>query len=192
MNTYDILLKSSMIPKNTPISEFNLFMAKAEDYTLNPLRNEIFLLSKFTAGKGMSFFTCIGINGARKIAHQTNEYEGSPEPLFDGVEMKDLNSSVPKTCKTVVFRKGQRYEYTVYFDEYCPVPITQMWIDKPLVMLAKVSEVMALRKAFPELNGLYIEEELDKLHDRASMMESKRDKINKSINSGIDELIKKI
>jgi phage recombination protein Bet len=194
MNQYDILLKSSSIPKGTPISEFQLFIKKCEDYGLNPLRNEIFLLDKFIQGSGRRFFTCIGINGLRKKAHDTGEYKGSPTPLFDGLELSVFpkDKKTPRSCKTTVIRNECFYEYEVFFSEYVPMPITQIWEEKPFVMIAKVSEAMALRKAFPELSGLYIEEELDKLHSKEAMLLNTRDKINKSIKGGVDDLVNRI
>lgn len=192
MNSYDILLKSNCIPSGTPISEFNLFIAKCNEYGLNPLRSEAYLLDRYTQGKGRTFFTCIGIGGLRKKAIETGEYEGSPEPLFDGVRLHLYDKKVPNVCTTTVLRGGVAFEYSVLFREYCPEPINQMWEQKPFVMISKVSEAMALRKAFPELNALYIEEELDKLHCKFSMNENHRSKINKKITSGIDSLENKL
>ena len=188
---YDILVNSSAIPKGTPIGEFNLFKVKCDDYKLSPLRNEIFLLDKFTEGKGRTFFTCVGIAGLRRKAHESGEYTGSPAPTFNGYHLDKFPFGEKlRSCRYTVFRSSREYSYECFWDEYAPVPMNKMWEDKPFVMLAKVTEAMALRKAFEQCNGLYIPEELDKLHNRDAMLENKRVKINNAINKGVDDLIK--
>ena len=52
---------------------------------------------------------------------------------------------------------------TARWSEYCPAPpANSMWLRMPHLMLGKVAEALALRKAFPrDLHGLYASEEMD-------------------------------
>jgi phage recombination protein Bet len=80
-----------------------------------------------------------------------------------------LTGSVLLMAKTRVYRKdwsqGRCAVGLAHWNEYVQLrkdgTPTKFWNEKPHVMLAKCSEAIALRKAFPEdLSGLYAEEEI--------------------------------
>lgn len=91
------------------------------------------------------------IDGSRAAASRTGFYAGSDEPIFDAETEKN-----PKWCKVTVYRmvKGEKCAYTAKcrWEEFKPSPPNDFqWNSKPYHMLAKVTEMQALRKAFPEL-----------------------------------------
>ena len=99
----------------------------------------------------------VGIDGFRAIAEATGEYDGQdpPEYAFEGDKL------VSATVK--VYRKGMAHPIsaTAFFEEYAK-PTSPMWSRMPRLMLSKVAESLALRKAFPRgLANLYEPSEMD-------------------------------
>ncbi len=117
---------------------------------------------------GYSLIT--SIDYMRKIAAQ-NGSAGINEPVYE-----DDQNGRPKTCSVTVKRivKGEVFEYTakVYLGEY-DTGSNPLWKTKPRTMLAKVAEMHAMRKAFPEeLSKAYIEEETQQtIHVDATVRE---------------------
>jgi hypothetical protein len=108
---------------------------------------------------------------------------------------------VPKFAKVGVYRKDfQQPTYAIAFwEEYCPdFPNQMMWAKMPHVMLAKVAEALALRKAFPkQMGGVYTKEEMEQADDVPGMSNvaktvSKTEPIeevrNLPVNPGDDEI----
>jgi len=104
------------------------------------------------------------IDGFRVIAERSGEYAGQDEPIFT----KENNKLI--SCKITVykFRGDVRYPASVgvaHWSEYAQTgkdnePVA-MWKKMPHIMLAKVAEALALRKAFPQdLSGLYTGDEI--------------------------------
>ncbi len=90
------------------------------------------------------------VDGSRAAAARTGNYAGSDEPEFDSEE-----SEHPNWCRVTVYRmvEKERCAFTAKcrWKEFCPTaPNDFQWKGKPYHMLSKVTEVQALRKAFPE------------------------------------------
>lgn len=105
----------------------------------------------------------VGIDGFRAIAERTGLYDGQDEPAFE----YEGKSSLPKVCRVKVYRKDWTRPVVgvAHLSEYAQKKkdgtFTQMWAEKPHIMLAKCAEALALRKAFPEdFSGLYVPEEM--------------------------------
>lgn len=90
------------------------------------------------------------IDGSRAAAANTGSYAGSDEPEFDNED-----ADQPKWCRVTVYRmlKGERCAYTAKcrWREFVPSPPNDFqWKSKPYHMLAKCTEMQALRKAFAD------------------------------------------
>lgn len=90
------------------------------------------------------------VDGSRAAAARTGYYAGSDEPEFDTEDAPQ-----PGWCRVTVYRmiKSERCAFTAKcrWREFVPSPPNDFqWKAKPYHMLAKVTEVQALRKAFPE------------------------------------------
>ena len=147
------------IAKGCSDGELALFGQVCQKTGLDPFSRQIYAISR---GGKMSIQ--ISIDGFRTIAARSGLYGGSmTEWCGDDGVWRDvwLSSKPPAAAKTTVWRKG------------CPNPFTgvarygaysqgnSMWSKMPDTMIAKVSEALALRKAFPaELSGLYSSEEM--------------------------------
>jgi hypothetical protein len=104
------------------------------------------------------------IDGFRVIAERSGDYGGQDEPEFIEEEGKLV------CCKVRVykFRGDTRYCAAVgvaYWDEYVQLDkdgkVSGLWRKMPHVMISKVAEALALRKAYPQdLSGLYTGDEM--------------------------------
>lgn len=138
--------------------EFILFVEHCKGTGLNPFKKEVWAIK---AGGRLQVMT--GINGYWQIANR--------HPQFDGAETGMINAngewvkSVPGNdflgawCR--VYRKDRKIamEGEAFLSDYKKG--TPIWTQTPRIMIKKVAESIALRKAFPqELNGTYTEEEM--------------------------------
>jgi hypothetical protein len=85
------------------------------------------------------------------------------------------------SCTMGVYRYIQgefrRHSATVAWADYVPLLGHQIssaaWKDIPVVMISKVCEVAALRKAYPALGAIYVEEEMTKFEQQGSEVRSR-------------------
>lgn len=128
------------------------------------------------------------IDGLRLIADRSGLYEGQTQPQWCGDDGKWvdvwLSKETPKACKIGVHKKN--FKEALYavalFDEYAGKyayddnkynkykkgDLTFMWAKMPALMIAKVAEALALRKAFPnEMSGIYSAEKMDQATNSA-------------------------
>jgi phage recombination protein Bet len=148
------------IAKGASDAQLAMFSQVCQKTGLDPFSRQIYCIMR-----GGSPTIQISIDGFRTIAARSNLYGGSTTEWCgdDGI-WRDvwLSGKPPAAAKTTVWRRG------------CPNPFTgvarygaysqgnSMWSKMPDTMIAKVSEALALRKAFPaELSGLYSSEEME-------------------------------
>lgn len=159
----------SVIAKDLTDQELTLFALVCDRSGLDPFARQVYAIKR--AGR-VTFQT--GIDGYRSIAGRTGQFEGSSDPEFG--PWVDKPFPHPEWCRIVVYRwqNGRQIEQpgTAWWDEYYPgekgtVPsgpaaVGYMWLTKPRVMLSKVAEAIALRKAFPYLLAdIYVREEME-------------------------------
>jgi phage recombination protein Bet len=142
-----------------PDDDFALFLHMAQRTGLDPRANQI-----YTVRRGGKWTIQTGIDGYRLIADRTGKYAGSDDAEMIG---ETPDGKYPAAARVVVYKmvEGQRCPFgaTARWSEYYPGSQSgQQWHKMPCVMLAKVAEALALRKAFPaDLSGLYTNEEMD-------------------------------
>jgi len=145
------LIRNSFAREATD-AEFSVLMKVAILRNLNPLLKQIY----FVKMKGVWTFQ-VSIDGLRALAQRTGQYGGQDEPVFAYDDKGQLLS-----CKVAVYRKDwlKPAVGVAFFKEFSSGQ--NLWVSKPHVMISKVAEAIALRKAFPEdLSGLYGEEEME-------------------------------
>jgi phage recombination protein Bet len=127
--------------------ELKLFAMVAARSGLDPFAKQVYAVKR---GGRVTFQT--GIDGYRAIAERTGQYDGQDEPEYGpecgcGREPKGH----PQFATVKVYRKdmGRPIAATAYFDEYYAGDPGPMPKKMPRVMIAKVAEALALRKAFP-------------------------------------------
>ena len=138
--------------------ELKLFFFECKRRGVHPLDR----LIHFVKRSGKATFQC-GIDFMRSQAEASGQYRGQ-----ECVEYGPIVRGYPEWAKATVRRKdpdtGDIYTVsaTAYWDEFYPGDqLGFMWKKMPRVMLGKVAESQALRKAFPiNFNGLYTFEEM--------------------------------
>lgn len=179
------------VAKDANEDEFNVFISMARSLRLDPLRKQIycFIYHKDKPDKRqMTVVTSIA--GFRTIADRTGNYrpdEDEPSLHFDEGEKSAVNplGLVKAVVRVHKFIHGAWHRVTAeaYWAEYAPIKdewaadergtrrptgkqtldVSGQWGKMPRVMLAKVAEAAALRKAFPdELANIYADEEVDR------------------------------
>ena len=160
-----LALVLSVAPNEASDSEIANFLYQAARTGLDPMARQIYLVKR-----GGSCTVQTGIDGYRLVADRTGQYIGSSDPLYDEgltqYEWLKTGREVPMTAtitisKAVAGTIGQ-FTASAAWDSYYPgKTVGYMWTKLPLLMLGKVAEALALRKAFPAaLSGIYISEEM--------------------------------
>ncbi len=166
------------VAKDCNKAEFDTFIEICRANNLNPINREIyaFVFNKDKSDK-RQLTPVVGIDGLRKIGERTGNYRPDSEPPrfeYDS-DFKDVDANPVGiiSCTVTVYKHSHGDWFpcpsTVYWDEFVPlfkgkIPHGKaLWKEKPRLMIAKVAEAQALRKAFPDNFGnLYASEEMDK------------------------------
>jgi phage recombination protein Bet len=181
----EITLIKNTIAKGASDDELRMFLGIAKRHRLDPFTHQIWLVPRWDsqADSGQKTpdgqpilgayvrTTQVGIDGFLHIAARDHKDFGSvslPEfgPMtdfaVDGVKFK-----APEWARVTVHKKGLA-EPTVaeaWFEEYHPTKMSKapFWRRMPRRMIAKCATALALRQAYPDLSGIYIPEECEKM-----------------------------
>jgi phage recombination protein Bet len=157
-------LISSTIAPGCTSDELKLFSYACQRSGLDPFSRQIYAIKR---GGKMSIQ--VGIDGLRSIAERTGELDGSATYWIgdaEGSQWSDvwLGSKPPAAAKTIVYRKGSSHPFVgvARFQDYNAGQ--GLWSKMPAAMLAKCSEALALRKAFPaDMSSLYTADEMEQV-----------------------------
>jgi phage recombination protein Bet len=140
--------------------ELRLFAYACQRTGLDPFSKQIYAIRR--SGR---MTIQAGIDGLRAIAERTGELDGShTEWCGDDGQWSDvwISSKPPAAAKTTIWRKGSSHPFTgvARFADYNAGQ--GLWSKMPAAMIAKCSEALALRKAFPaNLSGVYSTDEME-------------------------------
>jgi phage recombination protein Bet len=164
-----IELVKRTICKDASDDELALFQHVCQRTGLDPFARQIYAVfrnSKLPNGSwGRVMGIQTGIDGYRAIAERTGCYAGSDEAVFEF----EAGEGHPTKASVTVWKMvhGQRVPFSASarWSEYVQTDKsgnpTKFWAQMPYLMLSKVAEALALRKAFPnDLSGLYTREEM--------------------------------
>jgi phage recombination protein Bet len=141
--------------------EYALFLAACERSGLDPFARQIYAMRR-----GNRLVIEATIDGLRLSAERTGKYSGQLGPEWcgpDGVWRDIWTSEQFPTAARVGIKRSDFTEPLwgkALYSEY--VQETEFWRDMPTLMVAKVAEALAFRKAFPQqFSGLYTPEETE-------------------------------
>ena len=171
------LLRTSMLSE-LPEEDCQLFFQTVERTQLDPFKRQIYATSRWNKqAQRKVLSTLTSIDGFRVIAQRSGHYAGQVGPFWcgaDGKWLKDeegrpapwLAKEYPAASMVGVLRNGfQAPLYAIArWESYVQKTtqgVGQFWNQMPDLMIGKVAESLALRRAFPdELAGLYTPEEM--------------------------------
>jgi phage recombination protein Bet len=142
--------------------ELRLFAYACQRTGLDPFSKQIYAIRR--SGR---MTIQAGIDGLRAIAERTGELDGShTEWCGDDGQWADvwISAKPPTAAKTTIWRKGSSHPFTgvARFADYNAGQ--GLWSKMPAAMIAKCSEALALRKAFPaNLSGVYSTDEMEQV-----------------------------
>jgi phage recombination protein Bet len=142
--------------------ELRLFAYACQRTGLDPFSKQIYAIKR-----GGKMTIQAGIDGLRAIAERTGELDGShTEWCGDDGQWSDvwLSAKPPAAAKTTIWRKGSSHPFigVARFADYNAGQ--GLWTKMGPTMIAKCSEALALRKAFPaNLSGVYSTDEMEQV-----------------------------
>jgi len=162
-----VALITRTVAKGATIDELHLFLYTANKVKLDPLAKQIHF-TKYNTKDGPQMAVITGIDGYRAIAERSGTYAGSDDPVYDGGKLyepgKEPNnpSNATATVYRMISKRIVAFTATARWKEYFPGEKKGfMWKKMPYLMLGKVAEALALRKAFPnDLSGLHTADEM--------------------------------
>ncbi len=150
---------------------------------LDPITRQIYAIPN-----GGKMTIMASIDGLRLIAERSGAYEGQTKPEWCDKDGKWhdvwVSKDLPTAARIGVYKS--KFREALYgvalFGEYAGMKggkLTYMWEKMPALMIAKVAEALALRKAFPnEMSGVYAAEEMDQADHGASQAQKNVSEIN--------------
>jgi phage recombination protein Bet len=198
----DLIKKT--IAKGASDTELSMFLQQCQRLRLDPFSRQIFLVPRYDSSvRAMVRTPQVSIDGMRLIAQRTGKYRGQTPVEWcakDGVWADVwLDDNQPPAAARVGVRHSDFDEplyavarYGAYVQTRKDGKANAMWARMPDLMLGKVAESLALRKAFPhELSGVYTTDEMGQAKVQTPVKaESKPKQLTEAVGAIEAEIVK--
>ena len=177
LNQEEITILKNSIAKGSSDEELKFCLTVARRYKLDPFKQQIWFVKRWDSGadngnggRGAYVWTPqVGINGLLFTAARDHKRDfgsvGLPE--FGPMVAITPQLKAPEWANVKVWKKGssEPTEAQAWWDEYAPADLSKapFWRKMPRRMIGKCATALAIRQAYPDLGGLYIPEECDRI-----------------------------
>lgn len=162
LNQYNVIKR--MYFNKLDADQISVFGYICKKSGLDPFVKQIYAIIR-----GGSLCAQTGIDGYRVAAERTGRYSPGREPVFNESE-KGIISCTAFIKKMTADGTWHEVAATAYFKEYTTG--SGFWSKMPHGQIAKCAEALALRKAFPDLSGVYTKEEMDQAGQADNLMQA--------------------
>lgn len=181
LNSEEVTLIKNNVAKGASDEELKFLLTVARRYRLDPFKQQIWFVKRWDknaddgrGGKGAHVWTPqVGINGLLYAAARDHKKDlGSiGRPQFGPMVLIPGHGKLkaPEWASVKIYKKGatEPTEAEAWWDEYAPADLSKapFWARMPRRMLAKCATALAIRQAYPDLGGLYIPEEMERMNE---------------------------
>jgi hypothetical protein len=171
----EVTIVKNSIAKGATDEELHFLLTVARRYKLDPFKQQIWFVKRWDKhadnGKGgegaFVWVPQVGINGLLFIA--SRDHKGD----FGSVSLPEFGpGNPPEWARVKVWKKGEAEptEAEAWWSEYAPADMSKapFWRKMPKRMIAKCAIALAIRQAYPDLGGLYIPEECERITEETT------------------------
>ena len=181
LNQDEVTLVKNQICKGATDEELKFCLTVARRYRLDPFKQQIWFVSRWDKdadtgnGKGRNVWTPqVGIYGLMHCAARDHRDYGTlskpeygPDQIF---EIEGHKIKAPAWAVVNLWKKGMAEPSVgeAWFEEYHPHSWKNahlFWARMPHRMIAKCAKAQAIREAYPDLGGLFVPEEMERMSE---------------------------